>query len=119
LRPDLVRDDRFFAGLSQGEDGGREEFVESVPSRRLSSAISSACSATIRSIRVPRRQLHRLRAQPLYQRSELLVARRIGHGQTLPRPCPNQLTHQQATPWRSSTILVTPQGVGKVVGNGQ
>jgi len=42
LRPDRVRDERFFARvMSHGGsvDGGREEFDESAPSRRCSSAI--------------------------------------------------------------------------------
>src|SRR5664279_1207883 len=56
LRPDRSRDDRRFAGfLLHGgpEDGGREEFDESKPSRRSNSAtravnrsINSACAAT-------------------------------------------------------------------------
>src|SRR5664279_1078496 len=63
LRPDRSRDDRGFAGFfayGESEDGGREEFDESAPSRRSSSAtravnlsicsawraINSACAAT-------------------------------------------------------------------------
>jgi hypothetical protein len=52
LRPDLVRDERFLAGFfdhGASDDGGREEFDESAEDRRLNSAISSACSLTIRS----------------------------------------------------------------------
>jgi hypothetical protein len=53
LRPDLVREERFFAGSffdhRSSEDGGRDKFDESAADRRLNSAISSACSATIRS----------------------------------------------------------------------
>jgi hypothetical protein len=50
LRPDLAREERFLAGFfdhGASEDGGREEFDESAEDRRLNSAISSACSATI------------------------------------------------------------------------
>jgi hypothetical protein len=50
LRPDLVREERFFAGFfdhGSSEDGGRDEFDESAADLRLNSAISSACSATI------------------------------------------------------------------------
>ncbi len=52
LRPERVRDERRFArALSHGasEDGGREEFDESAPNRRSSSAIRSACSPMTRS----------------------------------------------------------------------
>jgi hypothetical protein len=51
LRPDAIRDERFFAGfLSQGasDDGGREEFDESADSRRSSAQIRSDSSATTR-----------------------------------------------------------------------
>ena len=56
LRPDRSRQERCFAGFlfhGGSEDGGREEFDESAPSRRSSSAtravnlsINSACAAT-------------------------------------------------------------------------
>lgn len=52
LRPVLCRDDRFFAGfLPHGAsvDGGREEFEESVPNCRSSSAIRLLCWATVAS----------------------------------------------------------------------
>lgn len=52
LRPERVRDERFFAGFydhGASDDGGREEFDESAEDPRLNSAISSACSLTIRS----------------------------------------------------------------------
>jgi len=52
LRPVLCRDDRFFAGfLPHGAsvDGGREEFEESVPNCRFSSAIRLLCWATVAS----------------------------------------------------------------------
>jgi len=45
LRPDLVRDERFLAGFfdhGASDDGGREEFDESEPNRRSSSATRSA-----------------------------------------------------------------------------
>jgi len=48
LRPDLVPDERFFAGFfahGASDDGGRGEFDESAEDRRFNSAISSACSA--------------------------------------------------------------------------
>ncbi|MDQ3153853.1 MAG: hypothetical protein M3R63_19790 [Actinomycetota bacterium] len=51
LRPDRVRDDRFLAGFfahGASDEGGREDVDESAASRRLSSAISSACSPTTR-----------------------------------------------------------------------
>jgi len=51
FRPDLVREDRFFAGCffhGASEEGGREEFDESADTRRCNSAISSACSAITR-----------------------------------------------------------------------
>jgi hypothetical protein len=41
LRPDLVRDERFFAGFFDhcaSDDGGREEFDESAKDRRFNSA---------------------------------------------------------------------------------
>ena len=44
LRPERVRDERFFAGFfahGASEDGGREEFDESAASARSSSAIRS------------------------------------------------------------------------------
>lgn len=52
LRPDLVRDERIFAGFfahGASDDGGREEFEESPAAWRFNSAISSACSLTTRS----------------------------------------------------------------------
>ena len=51
LRPDRLRDERFFAGcLSPGAsaDGGRDDVEEFLPRRRSSSAIRSACSAITR-----------------------------------------------------------------------
>lgn len=51
LRPDLLRDERFFAGFfshSASDDGGREEFDESADRRRSSSQIRSDSSATTR-----------------------------------------------------------------------
>jgi hypothetical protein len=41
LRPDLVRDDRFFAGRfdhATSDDGGRDKFDESAANRRSNSA---------------------------------------------------------------------------------
>jgi len=52
LAPVLCRDDRFFAGfLPHGTsvDGGREEFEESAPNCRSSSAIRLLCWATVAS----------------------------------------------------------------------
>ena len=52
LRPDRVRAERFFAGcLDHGgsEDGGLDEFDESVPARRSNSPIRSVNSAITRS----------------------------------------------------------------------
>jgi hypothetical protein len=52
LRPDLDRDERFFAGFfahGASDDGGREEFEESAAAWRFNPAISSACSLMTRS----------------------------------------------------------------------
>jgi hypothetical protein len=52
LRPDLLRDERFFAGFfdhGASDDGGREEFDESEANRRSSSATRSVNAATMRS----------------------------------------------------------------------
>jgi len=50
-RPDRVRDERFTRDFSHSasEDGGRDEFDESAPNQRSSSAIRSACSPMTRS----------------------------------------------------------------------
>ena len=49
LRPDRVREDRLGAGLAHGasEDGGFDEFDESDPNRRSSSATRSVNRATV------------------------------------------------------------------------
>jgi hypothetical protein len=52
LRPDLLCEDRCFAGCfdhGTSDDGGREEFDESAEDPRFNSASSSACSVTTRS----------------------------------------------------------------------
>ncbi len=48
LRPERVRDERFRAGLFHGasDDGGRDEFDESIPRRRSNSATRSTNTAT-------------------------------------------------------------------------
>jgi hypothetical protein len=51
LRPDLLRDERFFAGFfdhGASEDGGREEFDESQANRRSSSVTRCVNAATMR-----------------------------------------------------------------------
>ena len=51
LRPDLLRDERFFAGFfdhGASDDGGREEFDESHANRRSSSATRCVNAASIR-----------------------------------------------------------------------
>ena len=97
LAPDLLRDERFFAGFfdhGASDDGGRDEFDESQPSRRSSSATrcvnaasmpsTSSCSA--RNTAFAGRNPSILRTQHGVLRSELLIRRELGHDDTLARP---------------------------------
>jgi hypothetical protein len=96
LRPDLPRDERFFAGFfnhGASEDGGRDEFDESPANRRSSSATRSVNAASTRSNSVvfgaqsgvlgPQPSVFRTQHGVL--RSELSLQREVGHDDTLAR----------------------------------
>lgn len=84
LRPDFVRDDRFFAGFfahGASDNGERDEFDESADKRRSNSATSS-CSRLISSpcvsikLSLPGQLLAR-RPSQLLQRGDQLIL--LGH----------------------------------------